>query len=79
MYIGTSGGLIHQMIPRLNDTAVGVFNTGSLANCYNISVVDWEEDGSTGSQAVPITVISSEGKRFKMQTQAWVSVLHTVV
>eukprot|EP00731_Ephydatia_muelleri_P035902 Em0177g1a len=62
-----SNGLITQipqevsaqyMIPRLNNnTAIGTVLLGLSVNCYNISVVDWEEDGSVGSQALSITTL----------------------
>ena len=48
-----SGGVVYQMIPRVNETAEGVVRTEFSVDCYNISVVDWEEDGSVGSVAIP--------------------------
>lgn len=48
------GEVTYQMIPRVNGTAKGVVRTEFSVDCYNISVVDWEEDGSIGSQRVPI-------------------------
>ena len=49
-----SGGVVYQMIPRVNETAEGVVITEFSVDCYNISVVDWEEDGSIGSVAIPM-------------------------
>ena len=51
-----SGEVAYQLIPRVNGTAKGVIRTEFSVDCYNISVVDWEEDGSIGSQTVPINV-----------------------
>lgn len=50
---------VEHMIPRLNDTAVG---TVALAgsDCYNVSVVDWEEDGTVGSVAVSALATPSQ-------------------
>ena len=57
-----SGGVVYQMIPRVNETAKGVVRTEFSVDCYNISVVDWEEDGSVGSLEVPMAVnIRREG------------------
>ena len=49
-----SGEVVYQMIPRVNGTAKGVIRTEFSVDCYNISVVDWEEDDSIGSQTVPV-------------------------
>ena len=51
-----SGEVIYQMIPRVNGIAKGVIRTEFSVDCYNISVMDWEEDGSIGSQAVHVNV-----------------------
>eukprot|EP00731_Ephydatia_muelleri_P011787 Em0006g681a len=63
MYFETPEVSAQYMIPRLNNnTAIGTVLLGLSVNCYNISVVDWEEDGSVGSQALSITTLPSEGK-----------------
>ena len=49
-----SGEVVYKMIPRVNGTAKGVIRTELSVDCYNISVVDWEEDGSIGSLHVPV-------------------------
>ena len=49
-----SGEVVYQMIPRVNGTAKGVIRTEFSVDCYNISVMDWEEDGSIGSLRVPV-------------------------
>ena len=49
-----SGEVVYQMISRVNGTAEGVIRTQFSVDCYNISVVDWEEDGSIGSLGVPV-------------------------
>ena len=55
-----SGGVVYQMVPRVNETAKGVVRTEFSVDCYNISVVDWEEDGSVGSlQGVPVILNTS--------------------
>ena len=54
-----SGEVVYQMIPRVNGTAKGVIRTEFSVDCYNISVVDWEEDGSMGSLYIP-TIVSLE-------------------
>lgn len=65
MYFETPEVSAQYMIPRLNNnTAIGTVLLGLSVNCYNISVVDWEEDGSVGSQALSITTLPSEGKQF---------------
>ena len=46
---------MYQMIPRVNGTAKGVIRTEFSVDCYNISVMDWEEDGSIGSLGVPVS------------------------
>ncbi|KAL5500500.1 hypothetical protein EMCRGX_G012073 [Ephydatia muelleri] len=51
-----SGEVVYQMIPRVNGIAKGVIRTEFSVDCYNISVMDWEEDGSIGSQAVHVNV-----------------------
>ena len=56
MYLEKSGEVIYQMTPRVNGTAKGVIRTEFSVDCYNISVMDWEEDGSIGSQAVLVNV-----------------------
>ena len=56
MYLEKSGEVVYQMIPRVNGTAKGVIRTEFSVDCYNISVMDWEEDGSIGSQAVLVNV-----------------------
>ena len=50
-----SGEVVYQRIPRVNGTAKGVIRTEFSVDCYNISVVDWEEDGSIGSLYIPTT------------------------
>ena len=52
-----SGEVVYQMIPRLNRTAKGVIRTEFSVDCYNISVMDWEEDGSIGSLATQGTTM----------------------
>ena len=64
-----SGEVVYQMIPRVNGTAKGVIRTEFSVDCYNISVVDWEEDGLIGSVAVPLNLrgmspIPSTGPNF---------------
>ena len=59
MRLEGSGGVVYQMIPRVNETAKGVVRTEFSVDCYNISVVDWEEDGSIGSLDVPVNGILS--------------------
>ena len=54
MRLEGSGRVVYQMIPRVNETAEGVVRTEFSVDCYNISVVDWEEDGSIGSLDVPV-------------------------
>ena len=54
-----SGGVVYQMIPRVNETAKGVVRTEFSVDCYNISVVDWEEDGSIGQCLIHETFIKS--------------------
>ena len=54
-----SGEVVYQMVPRVNETAKGVIRTEFSVDCYNISVVDWEEDGSTGSLGVPVNLALS--------------------
>ena len=49
-----SAEVVYQMIPRVNGTAKGVIRTEFSVDCYNISVMDWEEDGSIGSLRVPV-------------------------
>ena len=57
-----SGKVVYQMVPRVNETAKGVISTEFSVDCYNISVVDWEEDGSIGSLGVPVSgVWGNEG------------------
>ncbi|KAL5500499.1 hypothetical protein EMCRGX_G012072 [Ephydatia muelleri] len=51
-----SGEVVYQMIPRVNGTAKGMIRTEFSVDCYNISVMDWEEDGSIGSLGVPIHI-----------------------
>ena len=48
--------VVCQMVPRVNETAKGVIRTEFSVDCYNISVVDWEEDGSIGSLGVPMNL-----------------------
>ena len=50
-----SGEVVYQMIPRVNGTAKGVIRTEFSVDCYNISVMDWEEDGSMGLLSVPVS------------------------
>ena len=70
--IETYEKLSHHMLPRLNGTAMGVvISTGSPSNCYNVSVMDWEEDGSTGSLDVPIIIVSSEGMQSNLRRMSW--------
>ena len=57
MRLEGSGGVVYQMIPSVNETAEGVVRTEFSVDCYNISVVDWEEDGSIGSLGVPQSTI----------------------
>ena len=52
-----SGEVVYQMIPRVNGTAKGVIRTEFSVDCYNISVMDWEEDGSIGSLRVPLNYV----------------------
>ncbi|KAL5500506.1 hypothetical protein EMCRGX_G012079 [Ephydatia muelleri] len=64
-----SGEVVYQMIPRVNGTAKGVIRTEFSVDCYNISMVDWEEDGLIGSVAVPLNLrgmspIPSTGPNF---------------
>ncbi|KAL5500481.1 hypothetical protein EMCRGX_G012053 [Ephydatia muelleri] len=60
VYLEKSGEVVYQMIPRVNGTAKGVIRTEFSVDCYNISVMDWEEDGSIGSLPVPVnSAISS--------------------
>ena len=60
VYLEKSGEVVYQMIPRVNGTAKGVIRTEFSVDCYNISVMDWEEDGSMGSLPVPVnSAISS--------------------
>eukprot|EP00731_Ephydatia_muelleri_P011543 Em0006g437a len=54
-----SGEVVYQMIPRVNGIAKGVIRTEFSVDCYNISVMDWEEDGSIGSLYIP-TIVSLE-------------------
>ena len=54
-----SGGVVYQMIPRVNETANGLVRTEFSVDCYNISVVDWEEDGSIGSLDIYFEMITS--------------------
>ena len=56
MCLEKSGEVVYQMISRVNWTAKGVIRTQFSVDCYNISVVDWEEDGSIGSLYIPATV-----------------------
>ena len=51
-----SGEVVYQMIPRVNGIAKGVIRTEFSVDSYNISVMDWEEDGSIGSQAVHVNI-----------------------
>ena len=53
MCLEKSGEVVCQMVPRVNETAKGVIRTEFSVDCYNISVVDWEENGSIGSLDVP--------------------------
>ncbi|KAL5500482.1 hypothetical protein EMCRGX_G012054 [Ephydatia muelleri] len=39
-----SGEVVYQMIPRVNGIAKGVIRTEFSVDCYNISVMDWEEE-----------------------------------
>ena len=57
---------VYQMISRVNGTAKGVIRTEFSVDCYNISVVDWEEDGSIGSVVVPSGVLLSLSKSSNM-------------
>ena len=56
MRLERSGGVVYKLIPRVNETAEGVVRTEFSVDCYNISVVDWEEDGSIGSLPLNITI-----------------------
>ena len=56
MCLEKSGEVVYQMIPRVNGTAKGMIRTEFSVDCYNISVMDWEEDGSIGSLGVPIHI-----------------------
>ena len=56
MCLEKSGEVVCQMVPRVNETAKGVIRTEFSVDCYNISVVDWEEDGSTGLISIPTTI-----------------------
>ena len=56
MCLEKSGEVVCQMVPRVNETAEGVIRTEFSVDCYNISVVDWEEDGSIGSLGIPVNV-----------------------
>ena len=57
VYLKKSGEVVYQMIPRVNGTAKGVIRTEFSVDCYNISVMDWEEDGSIGSLATQGTTM----------------------
>ena len=59
MRLEGSGRVVYQMIPRVNETAEGVVRTEFSVDCYNISVVDWEEDGSIGSLDIYFEMITS--------------------
>ena len=56
MCLEKSGEVVCQMVPRVNETAKGVIRTEFSVDCYNISVVDWEEDGSTGPLNIPTNI-----------------------
>ena len=58
VYLKKSGKVVYQMIPRVNGTAKGVIRTEFSVDCYNISVMDWEEDGSIGSLGVPVSGVA---------------------
>ena len=53
VFLEKSGEVVYQRIPRVNGTAKGVIRTEFSVDCYNISVMDWEEDGSIGLLGVP--------------------------
>ena len=56
MYLERSGKVLQHKLARVNLSAEGVVGTEFSVDCYNISVVDWEEDGSISPMNVPAGV-----------------------
>ncbi|KAL5500484.1 hypothetical protein EMCRGX_G012056 [Ephydatia muelleri] len=56
VYLENSGNVLQQKLPRTNMAANGMIRTQFSVDCYNISVVDWEEDGSIGPLNIPTTI-----------------------
>ena len=82
MCLEKSGVVVYKMVPRVNETAKGVIRTEFSVDCYNISVVDWEEDGSIGSLGVPVNndmSLQTDIQSCKVSPSCRFCLLHTLI